>query len=96
MTTQRLTDGIQHKLLLKLLEFDYTIEYNKGKENVVADATRRDIQCHAATTCVPQWTDDAKLGYREDIDSFKLLKKIAVDIGEQPQYTLQRWVNQKW
>lgn len=31
MATQRLTEGIQHKLLLKLLEFDYSIEYKKGE-----------------------------------------------------------------
>jgi len=38
ITTQRLAEGVQHKLLLKLLEFDYTVEYKKGKENKVADA----------------------------------------------------------
>lgn len=31
ITTQRLAEGVQHKLLLKLLEFDYTVEYKKGK-----------------------------------------------------------------
>jgi hypothetical protein len=29
MMSQRLTEGIQHKLLMKLLEFNYTIEYKK-------------------------------------------------------------------
>jgi hypothetical protein len=38
MMSQRLSKGIQHKLLLKLLEFDYIVEYKKGKENIVADA----------------------------------------------------------
>lgn len=33
MDTQRLSEGMQHKLLLKLLEFDYSIEYKKRKEN---------------------------------------------------------------
>jgi hypothetical protein len=31
--SQRLLEGIQHKLMLKLLEFDYCIEYKKGAEN---------------------------------------------------------------
>lgn len=38
ITTQRLTEGIQHKLLLKLMEYDYKVEYRKGKENKAADA----------------------------------------------------------
>lgn len=31
ITEQRILEGIQHKLMLKLLEFNYTIEYKKGK-----------------------------------------------------------------
>uniref|UniRef100_A0A8R7UGS9 Reverse transcriptase domain-containing protein n=1 Tax=Triticum urartu TaxID=4572 RepID=A0A8R7UGS9_TRIUA len=58
MTTQRLTEGVQHKLLLKLLEYDYTIEYKKGKENVVADAlSRKGVPssscCSSMTVVVP-------------------------------------------
>jgi hypothetical protein len=74
MTTQRLTEGIQHKLLLKLMEFDYTIEYKKGKENIAADAlSRRDCHSHALTVCVPEWLEDVKESYRLDTDSDKLL-----------------------
>jgi len=90
MTTQRLTDGIQHKLLLKLLEFDYTIEYKKGKENLVADAlSRRDSQCNAITVCVPEWIEEVKQSYIQDKDSSKLLKKLAKDVGSTPQYILK-------
>ena len=35
--SQRLLEGIQHKLMLKLLEFDYKIEYKKGKDNAAAE-----------------------------------------------------------
>jgi hypothetical protein len=38
MMTQCLTEGIQHKHLMKLLEFNYSIEYKKGKESTVVDA----------------------------------------------------------
>jgi hypothetical protein len=38
MMSRRLSKGIQHKLLMKLLEFDYTIEYKKGKDSVIANA----------------------------------------------------------
>ena len=41
ITSQMLIDGIQHKLLLQLLEFDFAIEYKKGKQNFVADALSR-------------------------------------------------------
>lgn len=34
---QRLIDGIQHKLLVKLLGIDCKVEYKKGRENKVAD-----------------------------------------------------------
>lgn len=38
---QKLTKGIQHKLLVKLLGYTYTVEYKKGKENRVVDALSR-------------------------------------------------------
>ena len=41
LASQRLIEGIEHKLMLKLLEFDYKIEYKKGVENKVADALSR-------------------------------------------------------
>ncbi|KAE8795284.1 putative retrotransposon protein [Hordeum vulgare] len=36
MTDQKITTSIQHKLMLKLLEFNFTLQYKKGKENIVA------------------------------------------------------------
>ena len=39
--SRKLVEGIQHKLMLKLLEFDYTIEYKKGTNNSAADALSR-------------------------------------------------------
>jgi hypothetical protein len=30
LSSQRLIEGIQHKFMLKLLQFDYSIEYKKG------------------------------------------------------------------
>lgn len=38
---QRLAEGIQHKLLIKLLGYNYKVEYTKGKENKAADALFR-------------------------------------------------------
>jgi hypothetical protein len=38
ITEQKVAEGVQHKLLHKLLPFNYTAEYKKGKENKAADA----------------------------------------------------------
>jgi hypothetical protein len=38
MGEQRLVQGIKHKLLIKLMGYNYKIEYKKGKENKAADA----------------------------------------------------------
>jgi hypothetical protein len=54
MMSQRLTKGIQHKLLMKLLEFNYTIEYKKGAENRVANAlSRKEHSVLAISSAVP-------------------------------------------
>jgi hypothetical protein len=37
LTSQRLLEGVHHKLMLKLLEYDYSIEYKKGSGNRVVD-----------------------------------------------------------
>jgi ribonuclease HI len=43
---QRLVEGIQHELLVKLLGFNYKVEYKKGRENKVVDALSRDTHSH--------------------------------------------------
>lgn len=70
ITSQRLSEGVQHKLLLKLLEFDYTVEYKKGRENKVADAlSRRDQDistCLAISSVTPDWKADITASYSSD------------------------------
>jgi hypothetical protein len=67
MGTQRLIEGIQHKFMMKLLEFNYTIEYKKGKENVVADAlSRQDHSISTITIVVPDWIADIEASYKDD------------------------------
>lgn len=69
ITSQRLTKEVQHKLLLNLLEFNYTVEYKKGMENRVADAlSRKDQQehsqnCMTISVVTPDWTTDIMASY---------------------------------
>jgi hypothetical protein len=38
---QKIVTPMQHQLLIKLIGYDYEIEYRKWKDNVVADALSR-------------------------------------------------------
>jgi hypothetical protein len=67
ITEQKVTEGIQHKLLLKLLEFNYSIEYKKGQENTAADAlSRRDVSLMPITVITPSWVKTVEKSYNED------------------------------
>lgn len=101
LASQRLLEGIQHKMMLKLLEFDYIIEYKQGKENTVADALSRQFQdetvlqiddyeqCSAISTAIPAWTVDITESYATDRNCIKLLQELAIDKDSHPKYTLQ-------
>jgi hypothetical protein len=44
---------------MKLLEFNYTIEYKKDVENTIADAlSRREHSLNAITSATPSWIND--------------------------------------
>ena len=67
MTEQKVSKGIQHKLMLRLLEFNYIIEYKKGKENKVADAlSRRSLKTMAISMAVPTWIEAVENSYAND------------------------------
>lgn len=96
MTSQRLLEGVQHKLMLKLLEFDYDIQYNRGQDNKVADAlSRKDSllqtsdQCNATSEAIPSWITDIEVSYAHDPKCCKLLQQLSVQADSKPNYTLQ-------
>jgi hypothetical protein len=89
MMNQRLTEGIQHKLLMKLMEFDYVIEYKKGKENKVANALSRKDNClMAITSAVPARISDVEARYVNDSYYTKLIQKLSVQPQAAPHYSL--------
>ena len=57
---QKLVEGIQHKLLIKLLGYNYRVEYKKGKENKAADALSRAPHAQQLLTIssiLPAWIE---------------------------------------
>lgn len=97
MMSQRLVEGIQHKLLLKLMEYDYTIEYKSGKENLVADALSRSPNlkgeeaesCQVIAVVVPEWVQDIKKSYETDIQAHKILSMIGTTADPDGNYQLE-------
>lgn len=57
---QKLVEGIQHKLLIKLLGYNYIVEYKKGKENKAADTLSRAPHAQQLLTIssvLPAWIE---------------------------------------
>jgi hypothetical protein len=88
---QRLVEGIQHKLLVKLLGYNYKIEYKKGKENKVADALSRaphSTQIMAISHVIPVWIEQVTESYNTDAICLDLITKPRINSQAVPNFTL--------
>jgi hypothetical protein len=92
---QILVQGIQHKLLIKLLGYNYTIEYKKGHENKAADALSRrprHINLMATSTAIPLWITEVLDSYIEDPKSKELEEQLRVTPSAIPNFTLSNGI----
>jgi hypothetical protein len=102
LASQKLLEGIQHRLMLKLLEFDFSIQYKKRCENKAADALSRKFHpveqapteaqqttCMAITLATPTWATDITNSYMGDPECSKLLQEVAINPTGHANYTVQ-------
>jgi hypothetical protein len=89
MMNQRLTEGIQHKLLMKLLEFDYTIDNKKGKENCATDTlSRREHTMSAVSLIIPTWISKVEASYSNDKYFTTIMQQLLIDAKAAEGYTI--------
>jgi hypothetical protein len=87
--SQRLSEGIQHKLLLKLLELNYTIEYKKGAKNKVADALSRvEHELSSITSATPAWISDIEESYSNDKQYTIIIQHLLVNAQAVSNYSV--------
>jgi transposase InsO family protein len=98
---QKIHTALQHRGLSKLLGLDYTIEYKRGVDNVVADAlSRRDNSSSAPVLAelqiiseiIPQWVQDIKLSYTDDPWIADLLQKLHPVASSENHLTLHQGI----
>ena len=73
---QKITTTTQEKWLAKLMGYDFTIEYKKGKDNVIADKLSRreeDGEINTISTLVPHWLESI----REEVRSNSTLQQLV-------------------
>lgn len=91
ITGQKITEGVQHKLMMKLLEFNFKIQYKKGVENKVADALSRLLpKCMAISAPTPLWAEELVDSYTKDQTSKTLLEQLLLQKNHtSSDYTLK-------
>jgi hypothetical protein len=90
---QKLTEGIQNKLLVKLLGYHYSVEYKKGKENKVADALSRVKHIFYelfTSAAIPVWMTEVVKSYAEDLKCKELIQQLTVTPTALPNFTFSK------
>jgi hypothetical protein len=76
---------------VKLLSYDYGIEYRRGRENKAAHALYRAPTPHllAISTTVPKWIIEVLASYEADEHCQTLIAKLRIDSQAETNYTLK-------
>ena len=92
---QKLTEGIQYKLLIKLLGYNYMVEYKKGSENRVADALSRvkhNFLSLITSAVVPVWVTEVVKSYELDPKCLELIQQLTINPQSVLNYTFSNGV----
>jgi len=81
----------QHVWLAKLLDFDYEIEFKKGKDNVVVDAlskmTCRELSTLAMSTISTTLIEEIKASWVSDRVVQNLIQELSRNPTSHPHYS---------
>lgn len=73
---QKISTPSQQKWIAKLLGYDFTIVYKKGKENLVADALSRVAKLYFMIVVIGQFVQQIKDSYKDDSKISKLVQQL--------------------
>lgn len=89
---QRISTSLQQRWLSKLIGFDYTIRYKKGKENHAADALSRvfeETELGAILqVAVPTWKLELQESLTNDTFAQEWIAKLLIDPTNDEGYSL--------
>nr|ADB85290.1 putative retrotransposon protein [Phyllostachys edulis] len=95
MQEQIIIEGVQHKLLVKLLGYNYKVEYKRGRENKATDALSRvryNDQVVAISAVTPVWILEVLASYEGDEKCRDLITQISISPTAQPNYSLKNGI----
>jgi hypothetical protein len=95
---QRLHSDLQKKAMTRLMDLKFKIVYNKGRDNVAADALSRAghvMAIQGISEIQPLWILEVLNSYKTDMEAQKLLTQLAVNSPNQEGFSLDKGVIEK-